>query len=88
MTEKTQKSLPKRPPRWPDPVPIDPENISPIAADPAPWWWPWYDPAPPWWWDQLEVADKAKVAAAQLAYKRSELKAKLAYIDKLMEVLK
>jgi hypothetical protein len=61
-----------------------------VVADPAPWWWhcPWYDPAPPWWWDQLEVAGKARVAGAQFAYKRAELQAKLAYIDKLMEVLK
>jgi hypothetical protein len=88
MAEKTPKSLPSRPPPWPDPVSADARNIPPVHGDPPPWWWHiLYDPAPPWW-DQLKAPDKATLAAAHLAYERSMLQAKLIYIDKLMEVLK
>jgi len=84
MAKKTPSPVPSRPPLWPDPVSVEKARTPPVVADPAPWWFcPWYDPAPPWW-DRLEYAGKDKLVAAQLAYKRSELQAKLAYVDALI----
>ncbi len=90
MTQKPRKAPSKQPPDWPAAVPVDPEKLTPVAADPPfppPWHWPPYDPAPPWW-DALEGVDRVAVAAAHLAYQRRVLEAQLAYIDKMMELLK
>ena len=88
MPEKTPKPLPSRPPPWPDQFPSTLRSFLRWPRIRRPWWpCPWYDPAPPWW-DRLELPDQARLIAARLAYKRSELQAKLVYVEVLMETLK
>ena len=98
MSKESPKSSEVRPPLWPTPTPVDGQRVPPLVADPAPgvewypchwppWWchW-WYDPAPPWL-DLLEANRRTGIVQAQMAFRRSQLEAELAFVSKLIELL-